>query len=46
MIECIKLMGVRYHDLDELSGSWAREDAEEFEAALREQRSIDPELWR
>ena len=36
----------RYHELDELSGSWAREEAAEFEAALREQRTIDPDVWR
>ena len=36
----------RYHDLDELSGSWAREEAAEFEAVLREQRTIDPDVWR
>lgn len=41
-----ELPATRYHDLDELSGSWAREEALEFEAALREQRTIDPAVWR
>ena len=36
----------RYHDLDELSESWAREEAPEFEAVLREQRTTDPDVWR
>lgn len=36
---------VLYDDLDHLAGSWSEEEAEEFEAALREQRQIDPELW-
>ena len=35
-----------YHDLDDLAGSWVREEAETFEAALREQRTIDRDVWR
>lgn len=35
-----------YHELDSLAGSWVREEAEAFDAALREQRTIDPDLWR
>jgi len=35
-----------YHDLDHLAGAWSTEEAKRFEAALREQRTIDPELWR
>ena len=35
-----------YHDLDDLAGSWVREEAETFEAALREQRTIDRNVWR
>ena len=35
----------RYHDLDELAGSWTPEEAREFEAELADQRRIDPELW-
>ncbi len=40
------LPAARYHDLDELSGSWAREEAAEFDATLRDQRAIDPDVWR
>ena len=35
-----------YHELDDLGGSWAREEAAAFDTALREQRSIDPDVWR
>lgn len=35
----------RYHDLDDLAGSWTPEEAREFESALADQRRIDPELW-
>ena len=35
-----------YHELDDLGGVWAREEAETFQAALREQRTIDPDVWR
>jgi plasmid stability protein len=36
----------RYHDLDELAGSWSKEEAAAFERALAKQRGIDPEMWR
>ena len=36
----------RYHDLDWFIGSWTREEADEFDAALAEMRVIDPELWK
>lgn len=36
----------RYHDLDELAGSWNKQEAEAFEQALAEQRAIDPEMWK
>lgn len=39
-------MGPRFHDLDDLAGSWAREEAAAFEEALREQRAIDQDVWR
>jgi len=29
-----------YHDLDALAGSWSKEEAVRFEAALRDQRDI------
>ena len=35
-----------HHDLDSLAGTWTVEEARTFEAALRNQRKIDPELWR
>jgi hypothetical protein len=35
----------RYHDLDELAGSWSPEEAREFDRQLEEQRQIDPGLW-
>lgn len=34
---------VRRRDLDDISGSWI--DDPELEAALDDQRRIDPELW-
>jgi hypothetical protein len=34
-----------YHDLDHLAGTWSEEEAAAFEAALVEQRAVDPELW-
>lgn len=34
-----------HHDLDHLAGTWSPEEADDFDAALAEQRSIDPELW-
>ena len=36
---------VRHHDLDHLAGTWSQEEADEFDAALAEQRRIDSELW-
>jgi len=35
-----------HHDLDHLMGTWSAEEADEFDRALREQRRIDPELWK
>lgn len=34
-----------HHDLDHLAGTWTEEEAAAFEAALAEQRTVDPELW-
>ena len=34
-----------HDDLNHLSGTWSDEEAAEFDAALAEQRKIDPELW-
>ena len=35
----------RFHDLDELAGTWSKEEGRAFDKALRKQRKIDPELW-
>ncbi len=35
-----------YHDLDWMVGSWTKGEADEFDRALAEQRTIDPELWK
>ena len=35
---------VRYHDLDDLAGTWVK-DAE-FDRAVEEMDQIDPELWK
>jgi len=37
---------VLHHDLDKYFGVWTREEAEEFYEALREQRRIEPEMWK
>lgn len=37
---------VLHHDLDHLAGQWSDEEYREFMAALREQRQIDPEMWK
>lgn len=37
---------VRYHDLDDLAGTWTEKEAAAFETLLTEQRRIDPELWK
>lgn len=35
----------RFHDLDELAGSWTTKQAREFERHLGDQRQIDPDIW-
>jgi hypothetical protein len=37
---------VAHHDLDWFFGRWTQEEADEFDRNLREQRRIDPEIWR
>jgi len=37
---------VIHDDLDHLAGRWSEKEYEDFMAALREQRRIDPEMWR
>ncbi len=34
------------HDLDALAGSWSREEAEEFAAAVLSFEEIDTSLWQ
>ena len=35
---------IRFHDLDSVFGTWIEDPA--FDAAMAEQRRIDPELWK
>jgi len=35
-----------YHDLDALAGCWTPEEADAFEAVLRPQRAVEPDLWK
>jgi len=35
---------VVYHDLDDLAGTWVRD--EEFDRAVAEMDRVDPELWK
>lgn len=37
---------VLHHDLDDLAGSWSKEEYEEFTEALLEQRQIESEMWK
>jgi hypothetical protein len=37
---------MEYHDLDDLSGVWSKEEAKTFEMSLSRQRIIDPDLWK
>jgi hypothetical protein len=34
------------HDLSEFVGAWSDEEAEEMMRLLREQRQIEPEMWK
>ena len=34
-----------YHDLDYLAGIWTKTEADEFDAALAEQRKVEPTSW-
>lgn len=36
---------VVHHDLDRFFGTWSKAEADAFDAAVREQRQIDPEMW-
>ena len=41
-----KKFGRRYHDLDDLAGTWSEEEKEEFDEALAPLSRIDEELWQ
>jgi hypothetical protein len=36
---------VVHHDLDRFFGTWSTAEADAFDAAVREQRQIDPDMW-
>ncbi len=35
-----------YDDLEDLAGSWTREEAGAFDETLRKQRAVEPDLWK
>jgi hypothetical protein len=35
----------RNSDFDEFCGAWSKEEADQFDAALREMRQVDPTDW-
>ena len=35
-----------YHDIDHLSGAWSRDEAQQFERNLKDQRQIDEDVWK
>jgi hypothetical protein len=37
---------VLHHDLDHLAGVWSQEEYEEIMEAVREQRQVEPEMWK
>ena len=37
---------VVHHDLDRFFGTWTKEEADAFDEALREQRQVEPEMWK
>ena len=41
-----KARKVIHHDLDRFFGTWTGEEADAFDEALREQRQIEPEMWK
>ena len=41
-----KRTAAAHHDLDDLAGSWSKDEAAAFDKALARQRAIDPDLWR
>jgi len=37
---------VLHHELDHLTGVWSQEEYEEIMEAVKEQRRIEPEVWK
>jgi DNA-binding ferritin-like protein (Dps family) len=37
---------VLHHDLDRFAGRWSQEEYDQFMESLREQRAIEPEMWK
>jgi hypothetical protein len=37
---------VLHHDLDDLAGNWSQEEYDEIIEAVKEQRQIEPEMWK
>jgi len=37
---------VVHHDLDRFFGTWSKEEADAFDEALRQQRQVEPEMWK
>jgi len=37
---------VAHHDLDRFFGTWTKKEADAFDQALREQRQVEPEMWK
>ena len=37
---------VAHHDLDRFFGTWTKQEADAFDEALREQRQVEPEMWK
>jgi hypothetical protein len=40
-----KVKRTLHHDLDSLSGTWAKEECKEFENDIKAFEKVDPELW-
>ncbi len=36
----------KHHDLDQLAGTWSKEETKEFRKAMRIFEKIDEELWK
>lgn len=36
----------RHRDLDHLAGTWSEQEYEQLMSAVREQRQVDPKMWK